>query len=726
MTPIAYAWLIAFLPFVAFAVNIVVGHRLGRDGAARVSIALLAVATVLAATLLVEVHRDGPMWDRAVATEIPAVERSVAGTLAQLEEARRVGAAAEVVERRQAELESLHVELAELKEQALTREAAPDFPFVAEIPWISIAGEAGVPLGLLLDPFAAVMALMVTAVSLLIHLFSVSYMRGQARNHTFFAYLSLFTAAMLGMVLSKNLFHVLLFWELMGVMSYLLIGFFYRRRAAQQAMKKAFLTTKVADLAFLIGVFWIYREFQTLDIPTIAELAPNLLAGMTGAATGMGLLLLLGAMGKSAQFPLHVWLLDAMEGPTPVSAMIHAATMVAAGVFLLARTYPILELGGVLPVAAAIGVFTALFAAVLALAFADIKKILAWSTVSQLGLMFLALGAFGWIAAVFHLLTHAFFKALLFLGAGSMIHAAGTQDIFRMNRLGKYMPVTRWTFVIGGLSLAGIVPFAGFWSKDEILLAVKTAAQAAPAYWILIVAAYATSLLTALYIARAYLIAFERDAGQSPWDAATWNQGAFGELGMSEREVAEDRGLEHAEPTLEPHESPWPIRSALVALAGGSIIVGLIGSPLLGQELQLFVYHGAAPHVAPLADMWLGFLLGTLFALAGLAAAWLLYGTKGVKLAAPRGLSQLLQKRFYLDHAYYAMFARPLSSLGQPLAWADRRLLDGAIDLGAWLLAVLADALRRLQTGRLEHYAWTLALGAVILTVALSLAGGAP
>ncbi len=724
MSPTGYAWLIPLLPALAAVLILLFGYRLGERVSAWLCIAMVALSTLLSAALLVQVHRAAPVWHAPALPVVSELERDVAAASRELAQLKRLGASAGRLEPLRRELQSLQGELTRAKEDALIREALPAFPFTAEIAWITLSGEAGVTLGLLLDPLAALMALMVSLTALLIHLFSLAYMRGQARYPTFFAYLSLFSAAMLGMVMSKNLFHVLLFWELMGLMSYLLIGFFFKRKAAQQAMKKAFLTTKVADLAFLAAVFWLYREFGTLDIPTLQALAPGVLEGAAGTAFAIGLLLLVGAMGKSAQFPLHVWLLDAMEGPTPVSAMIHAATMVAAGVFLLARTFAVLELGGVLPLVAFIGAFTALFAAALAPAYADIKKILAFSTVSQLGLMFLALGAWGWTAAIVHLVAHAFFKALLFLAAGSMIHGSGTQDIFRMHALARFMPHTRLTFIVGGLSLAGIVPFAGFWTKDEVMLAVKGVAATDALYGLMVVMAYAAAFLTAFYIARTYLIAFEREAADSPWEAAPWNQGARDELNLTAAEVEDERRHEAHEPHPTPHESPWPMTASLWALAAGATLFGLLASPLLGQPVQRFVYRGAAPHLEPLSAMWPGFLLGTLVALSGLASAWLLYGSARQPLRAPSWLTQALQKRLYLDRAYYRLFADPLTRLAQPVAWADRRLLDGTIDLAAFLVAVVADALRRAQTGRLEHYAWTMAVGTVILVLAVTLGGG--
>lgn len=731
LTWVSLAWLIPFLPALSFAVNLLFGHRLGNRLAASSSVLLLLASTLLATGLFFEVRQAAPAWDSAGVLALQEAEYAREGLEAELQLWQARGTAPAQVAFLEQQLRQLDERTAVLMEAALVRPPAEGFPFSFEIPWLALSGEEGLPFGFLLDPLAALMVVMVALVSLLIHLFSMEYMAGEERYPTFFAYISLFAAAMLMMVMSRNLFHVLLFWELMGVMSYLLIGFFFKKIAAQQAMKKAYLVTKLADLGFLLALFWLYREFGTLDLVRLTELAPTVLAGAAGAATAIGLLLFVGAVGKSAQFPLHVWLLDAMEGPTPVSAMIHAATMVAAGVYLMARSYPILEMGQALPVLAWVGGFTALFAGSLAPAFADVKKILAWSTVSQLGLMFLGLGVFGWAAAVFHLVAHACFKALLFLGSGSMIHGSSTQDIFEMDRLAKTMPVTRWTVVVGGLSLAGIFPFAGFWSKDEIFLALKGYGFFASGFGLLVLMAYASAFLTAFYTARLYFIAFELPARPSPWKAAPWHGGDFPELNMSAEEVAHDERMsgqhghdahmEGVEEERQPHESGWKMLMALVTLAIAATVFGLLGSPLLANALQRFVYYGPLPHLEPLSAQLLGFALGTLVAVSGIALAWLLYVRQSVKLEAPESMTRLLQRRYGIDTLYYRLVADPLTRAGLALPLFDRDLIDGAVDgLGRASLR-LGNVLRRLQTGRVDHYAWTLALGALILVIAVSL-----
>ncbi len=714
MNPIHYAWFIPLLPALGFLINIILGYKLGKKLSAYLSVILMLVSTILAIVLLAQAWQAAPSWDRAKLHEIIETEKDIARLQKAEQKAELAGISSIRVAEIKAESEQTEHSLHTLEEKAKARHSTENFPFTSSHAWLTITVEEGFPIGLFIDSFAAVMVFMVAFVCLLIHLFSVEYMANEERYPTFFAYISIFSAAMLAMVLSRNLFHVLLFWEVMGVMSYLLIGFFYKKIAAQQAMKKAFLVTKVADIGLMIGLFWIYRTFGTLDLVSLQKLVPEVLVALPSVATGVGLLLFIGAMGKSAQFPLHVWLLDAMEGPTPVSAMIHAATMVAAGVYLLARTYPILTAGNSLEIIAIVGAATALFAASLAPFFTDIKKILAWSTVSQLGFMFIGLGAFGWVAAVFHLLTHAFFKALLFLCSGSMIHGSGTQDIFKMDRLAKYMPSTRLTFIIGGLSLAGIFPLAGFWSKDEILLAVQHATSHHGIYSIILVIAYIASFLTAFYITRAYLIAFEQPKQVSPWQEGS----TLPELNMSAEDVEHDKKFNKEHLHDPPHEAGWHMGTALWVLAGGATLVGLLGSPILGNALQLFVYEGTMPHLEPLRTQLLGFFLSTIIAVAGIGFA-LRIGSRALKI--PNWLMYSLQRRFYIDKIYYLIFANPFTRLTKPVAWFDGRILDGFIDFMAWLAGAIGGLLRKTQTGRLEHYTYTIAVTALILIVALSM-----
>ncbi|HZJ29521.1 MAG TPA: NADH-quinone oxidoreductase subunit L, partial [Solirubrobacterales bacterium] len=421
--------------------------------------------------------------------------------------------------------------------------------------WFQV-GDVEVPFSLRLDGLQALMAVVVAAVAFLVHLYSVGYMHGDRDISVYFAELSLFTAAMLLLVLSSNLFLLYVAWELVGASSYLLISFYFERPAAAAAGKKAFLTTRVGDLGLLIALFAIVWQTGSFDYDTVFAWAGA--PGFEGAwAVAIPLLVFAGAVGKSAQFPLHVWLPDAMEGPTPVSALIHAATMVAAGVYLVARAYPLFEAAPVsLDVVAYIGAFTALMSATVAVTQTDIKKVLAYSTISQLGFMMAALGAGVPEAGVFHLFTHASFKALLFLGAGSVIHATGKQGVHELGGLARSMPVTAWTFAAGGLALAGIPPFAGFWSKEEVLGALL---QHQP---VLAVALLVASFLTAVYIGRLFFLVF---------------------LGEPHVEGGE---------RVTAHGSPWVMAVPLVLLGVSAVFSGFLGAGFLGRPLQHFLSLG--------------------------------------------------------------------------------------------------------------------------------------
>ncbi|MDH3462912.1 MAG: NADH-quinone oxidoreductase subunit L, partial [Acidimicrobiia bacterium] len=395
------------------------------------------------------------------------------------------------------------------------------------------------------DPLAALMALVVTGVGALIHVFAIGYMRGDERFHRFFTNLNLFIASMLTLVLAGNYAMLFLGWELVGLCSYLLIGFWYTRPTAAAAAKKAFIVNRIGDFGFMIALMLIFTSFGTLAYAGVFETAGEVLT--TSTATVIGLLLLVGAAGKSAQVPLYVWLPDAMEGPTPVSALIHAATMVTAGVYVIARSAAIFELAPAASITVAtIGAVTALWAATIAMAQRDIKKVLAYSTISQLGYMFLAVGATAYVAGVFHLMTHAFFKALLFLGAGSVIHAMNDeQDMHKMGGLFTKMPITAVTMGIATLAIAGIPPLAGFWSKDEIL---ASSFERGGWFAALFVVGVITALLTAFYMSRQWVLVF---LGEPRWD-----QG------------------------VEPHESPWVMTAPLMILAGLSVVGGLVNTPI--------------------------------------------------------------------------------------------------------------------------------------------------
>ena len=574
------------------------------------------------------------------------------------------------------------------------------------------AGPGGIDVGFLLDPLSAVMSFIVTFVGFLIHVYSVGYMGHEAGYRRYFVYLNLFMGAMLLLVLGSNYLVSFVGWEGVGLCSYLLIGFYYDQEFPPYAGKKAFIVNRIGDFAFLVGLLVLFGAFGTLDYLDLfgaLEADPGLgtqavLWGLP-LATLVGACLFIGAVGKSAQIPLFVWLPDAMAGPTPVSALIHAATMVTAGVFMVARSNAIYQLApGVSLAVAVIGAATAIFAATIGLAQTDIKKVLAYSTVSQLGYMFLAAGLGAYTAAIFHVGTHAFFKALLFLGSGSVIHAmGGEQDLRRMGGLKKHLPVTYWTFLVATLAISGIPPLAGFFSKDEIL-----AAAAGHGQWWLYAVGLATAGLTACYMFRAVFLTFH---------------GRF-------------RGTEEQRHHL--HESPPVMTVPLVILAIGSAVVGFLGIPAVFPEL--FGVHGdwnwidrflepsswevtaAEPHHLGLGAE-IGFmLLSVLVAAAGIGIAWRFYGDdkgleKGRRMAARfPGVHRLLVNKYYVDEIYDAAFVRPLRGLSR-LFWkvVDGRVIDGTIHLGAYLTELSGDLGRLTTTGNVRNYALYFFLGIVVL-----------
>ncbi len=562
----------------------------------------------------------------------------------------------------------------------------------SSVVWLTL-GELHADFGLRLDPLSLLMMLIVTGVASAIHIYSCGYMSGDRGFPRYFACLSLFTFSMLGIVLANNFLELFIFWELVGVSSYLLIGFWFERPAAAEAGKKAFITNRLGDFGFLLGILTVWTTFGSLSFEVIEKaLAANPQA-LGALATTAGLLIFCGALGKSAQFPLHVWLPDAMEGPTPVSALIHAATMVAAGVYMLCRVFFLLDIPGsqAPDVIAWIGGFTALLSAVIAVQQNDIKRILAYSTLSQLGYMVMAVGLHGPAPAMFHLTTHAFFKALLFLGAGSVIIALHhEQDIWNMGGLRTKMPVTFWTFMVGTLALAGVPPFSGFYSKDSIL------AQAAQHNLALFLLGAAVAALTTFYMFRLVFVAF------------------FG--------APKSAAAGHA------HESPpvivWPLR----ILAVFSVIGGLIGIEQL-YRLQFPaepVAHSASllsELVAPFIHAPLTAATGLLAVLAGFAAAYALYA-KAAKDPLPEkltGLSRAMRNRFYFDELYQATVIRLHDLLAALSDWFDRWIIAGVAVRGTHgTTELVGRALRLLQTGNLQTYAFLFALGvALVLYLAL-------
>jgi NADH-quinone oxidoreductase subunit L len=550
------------------------------------------------------------------------------------------------------------------------------------IPWLTQAGP--VPLataGVYVDPLSAGMAALVTLVAALVQLYSLGYLADETPRALgrYYLYQSLFAFAMLGLVFSPNLLQLFVFWELVGLCSYLLIGFWYERPAAARAAVKAFWVTKLGDVGFLVGIVLLWGATGTFELETLFRAA----AGGTlpaGLALYMALIYL-GAVGKSAQFPLHVWLPDAMEGPTPVSALIHAATMVTAGVFLVARVYPLfLATPDVLLLIAWVGAFTAFLAATLALGQSDIKRVLAYSTVSQLGYMMTALGAGALAPGVLHLLLHGFFKALLFLAAGAVIHAVHTNDMGAMGRLGRAMPKTAIVFVVGTLALAGVPPFSGFVSKEAILAGVWAAGLRGP-----FVLLAATVFLTALYMFRAIFVTFfgSRTAGGHP------------------------------------HDPPAVMMSPLWLLAVLSIAGAALGGAALGQTFPEFLGRTAGAAL-PHGPAWLT-PVSVGLALAGLVLAWLVYQREAISAAAlTRALGPFpgwAAQGYGLDALYVALYRGAVLAFGRVVGWIDRYLVDGLVNVAsAYTLRAGAD-LRRLQTGRAQDYLYGVTAGLLLVLV---------
>ena len=591
--------------------------------------------------------------------------------------------------------------------------------------WIN-AGDFHIAINLFVDQLTATMLVVVTSVGFLIHVYSKGYMDHDAGFARFFAYLPFFVFTMLILVLAENFLLLFFAWEGVGLASYLLIGFWFTRRSAARAAQKAFVVNRIGDLAFGLGLIWIFYQFGTLDFEPVFARVPEI---PVFAATGIALLLFGGAVGKSAQFPLHVWLPDAMEGPTPVSALIHAATMVTAGIYLIARTHVFYEYAPTAAlVVALIGGFTAFMAATIAIAQNDIKRVVAYSTLSQLGYMALGAGVGAFIPAIFHLATHAFFKALLFLGAGSVIHGMHEeQNIQNMGGLRRYMPVTFWTFLIASLANAGLIPFAGFWSKDEIILgAWITDAIPVTIGQILAVVALVTAFITAYYMFRLVFLVF---TGEPRFDAAH----------------------------IHPHESPPSMTVPLVLLAIPSAIVGLwIGLPPEEGRIHAFlepVFAGQeeaaeGDEVASLyavADVPAGGLLAqdeehaeeggaaegehqvsqqtiiafavisTIAAAGGILLAWLTY-VRGVVPAPSGELYRFLRDKWRWDELYAGAIVRPLGAFADWL-WriVDVRIIDGVVNGVATGIGAVAQRLRHVQTGLVTNYALAIALGMVVL-----------
>ncbi|MDO8663153.1 MAG: NADH-quinone oxidoreductase subunit L [Candidatus Omnitrophota bacterium] len=553
--------------------------------------------------------------------------------------------------------------------------------------------------GVLIDPLSCTMLLVVTFVGTLIQIYSIGYMHDDPRFSRFFAYISLFTASMLGLVLADNLLLLFIFWEGVGVCSYLLISFWFERESAANAGMKAFITTRIGDIGLLIGILILFSATHTFNFSALQGASGNYTLFTIAA-----FLIFSGAVGKSAQFPLHVWLPDAMEGPTPVSALIHAATMVAAGVYLVGRTFWLFSSHPLaLNWVAYIGAITALFAASIATVNNDIKRILAYSTISQLGFMMMGLGMGGYSAGIFHLVTHAFFKALLFLCAGSVIHAVHTQDIQKMGGLFSKLKVTGATFIIASLAIAGIPPFAGFWSKDEILSEALRAGHP-----VLFSIGIVTSLLTAFYMFRLIFLVL----------------------------------LGKARSKLSAHESPRVMTIPLSILALCAITIGLIGSPFMHYAFQNFIH----PEVESLKPDYLVMLVSTLVALLGIGIAYSFYilNNKILPVALRAKFApfyRVVYNKYYVDEIYDAVFIKPCIALAKlsskfdsgiidgavngtarvtvlvsrVKSWFDLRIIDGVVNLTAKIVNVFSRSLRLAQTGRVQSYLLVGFLGLVII-----------
>ena len=570
-----------------------------------------------------------------------------------------------------------------------------------------------VPLGLSLDPLSAVMILVVTGIGFLIHVYSTAYMIEEESSEyaRYFAYLNLFAAFMLLLVLGDSLIVMFVGWEGVGLCSYLLIGFWYANTAAADAGKKAFIVNRIGDVAFILGVLMAFSIFGTVNFKELnAAIAPLPIDAGFGVVSAIALLLFIGATGKSAQIPLYAWLPDAMEGPTPVSALIHAATMVTAGVYLIARNAVLYaHAPDVLMIVAVVGTATALWAGMIAIVQNDIKRVLAYSTVSQLGYMFMAMGVGAYAAGVFHLLTHAFFKALLFLGSGAVIHAlAGEQDLRRMGGLRKELPITYWTFLIGALAIAGVPLLSGFFSKDEILY--RTFASGHTVLWAI---GTLTSLMTAFYMFRLVFLAFHgtRRAG----DEAAAHDGP---------------GAHHA---AHLHDAPASMAIPLLVLAVGSVFAGYLGVPaaLGGSNViehflepslavpAIEVAHAAGEHADHTVELVL-MVVSSLLAILGIGMAAYLYLKRPTipdTLAARfSGAYQFLVNKGSIDELYDALLVQPIKALSERVLWPlDARVIDGAVNGAGTIVVEAGAAVRTMQTGSMRAYALSVLLGVVLI-----------
>ncbi len=615
-------------------------------------------------------------------------------------------------------------------------------PYIRTIEWAA-AGDFHLNMGYTIDHLTALMLVIVTTVAFLVMVYTDGYMAHDPGYVRFYAYLSLFGSSMLGLVVSPNLVQIYIFWELVGMCSYLLVGFWYDRKSAADAAQKAFVTNRVGDFGLLLGILGLYWATGSFDFQVMGDrLAQLVQSGSISNALAIlfAILVFLGPVAKSAQFPLHVWLPDAMEGPTPISALIHAATMVAAGVFLIARMYPVFEhVPAAMNVIAYTGAFTAFLGATIAITQNDIKKGLAYSTISQLGYMVMAMGVGAYSAGLFHLMTHAYFKAMLFLGSGSVIHGMEgvvghdpvlAQDMRLMGGLRKYMPVTASTFFIGCLAISGIPPFAGFWSKDEIL---GEAFQASPLLWFV---GWLTAGITAFYMFRMYFSTFEgsfrgndQKIKQKLKKAATIvleleteePAPAFGPGAMKHGELEAHDSHGHSD---SPHESPWTMTLPLVVLAIPSMLIGLVGTPY-ANYFEEFIF----PPSETLAEVMektaefnptefyimAGNSVG--IALIGITLASLMYLWRKIDPSAIaekiKPLYELSLNKWYFDDIYHRVFVLGLRRVARQVMEVDFRVVDGAVNLTGFFTLVSGEGLKYLENGRAQFYA-LIVFGAVL------------
>lgn len=565
--------------------------------------------------------------------------------------------------------------------------------------WLPINETLSIDMGILISPISAMMLVVITTISLMVHIYSLGYMKGERGFQRYYAFLSLFTFSMLGLVVATNIFQMYIFWELVGVSSYLLIGFYYTKPAAIAASKKAFIVTRFADLFFLIGIL-VYGYYMGTFSFTPDEAALATAGGVLPTAL---ILMFIGGAGKSAMFPLHIWLPDAMEGPTPVSALIHAATMVVAGVFLVARMFPLFVgyAPDMLHIIAYVGAFTALYAAVVACVQTDIKRVLAFSTISQIAFMMVALGVctstdpheggLGYMASMFHLFTHAIFKGLLFLGAGAIIHAVHSNEKNHMGGLRKYMPITHITFLIACLAIAGIPPFSGFFSKDEILAACYSFSAPMGLFMSAIAA------MTAFYMFRLYYLIF-------------WGKSHY------EEQLAQYKAGATAHEPHKPHEAPWTMTLPLIILAAATCVAGFIPfGEFISSNGEAYTIH-LDTEVATTSIM---------LALSSIVVATIMYIRANSRIT--RIVNVVLREpiraayhRFYMDEAWLFVTKRIIfNSISRPIAWFDRHVIDGSLDLIAKGTQWAGAFIRPLQSGNVQSYCIYFLSGALMILLFL-------